>query len=272
MGAFRGKLLVAATLALLWAPAARADEVVPFKAFHKGFADPVFNKDGTISNKEVATGVATYVGKYTLNSMETAVFTGPNTLHVVCEEFTLTAANGDVVIGSYETTGTVNFDTFIGVFVGTYKITGGTGRFANATGSGTLIGVGNMQAPFEIVGALVPRRTVPARRQWDGRVGGHVLVVHVYRPSDPELRGFGGRDLLPGWCRCRGRGRSRAGEPDLARCRRSFPRHRLRLPAATRSGRIMSDLILLGRSMACRRRFLARQPVGTWGPPLPDLR
>jgi hypothetical protein len=162
MGASRVKLLVAATVALLlWAPSAPANEVVPFKAFHKGFADPVFNPDGTISNEEVATGIATYLGKYTLHSEETAVFTGENTLHVVCEKFTLTAANGDMVIGSYETTGTVDFNTFIGVFVGTYKITGGTGQFANATGSGTLIGVGNMQAPFEIVGAFSGTISLP---------------------------------------------------------------------------------------------------------------
>jgi hypothetical protein len=162
MGVFRGKLLVAAALALLlWAPAASADEVVPFKAVHKGFAAPVFNPDNTISNTEVAKGVATFLGKYTLYSEEEAVFTGPNTLHVVCEKFTLTAANGDMVIGSYETTGTVDFNTFIGVFVGTYKITGGTGQFANATGSGTIVGVGNLQAPFEIVGAFNGTLSLP---------------------------------------------------------------------------------------------------------------
>jgi len=100
-------------------------------------------------------------GKYTLYSEEEAVFTGQNTLHVVCKFFTLTAANGDMLIGSYDTTGYVDFDTFIGVFVGTYKITGGTGQFANATGSGTLIGVGNLQAPFEIVGAFSGTLSLP---------------------------------------------------------------------------------------------------------------
>jgi len=162
MGAFRGKLLVAAALALLlWASSAPADEVVPFKAFHKGFAAPVFNPDMTISNTEVAKGVATYLGKYTLTSDETAVFTGPNTLHVVCKLFTLTFANGDQVFGTYETTGTVDFNTFIGVFVGEYEITGGTGRFANATGSGTIVGVGNLQAPFEILGAFSGTISLP---------------------------------------------------------------------------------------------------------------
>jgi hypothetical protein len=154
--------ITAATLALLWwAPPAPADELVPLKVSLAGFADPKFNPDGTISNTEVATGNATHLGKVAWNSQEEAKFIGENTLQVYAT-FTLTAADGDKVSGTYATIGTVDFGTFVGTFVGEYKITGGTGRFRNATGSGKIVGVGNLLDPFEIVGSLSGTISEPA--------------------------------------------------------------------------------------------------------------
>jgi hypothetical protein len=66
----------------------------------------------------------------------------------------MTAANGDQVFGIYETIGTINWDLFTGRFIGCYEVTGGTGRFANATGAGTILGDGNLLEPYEIVGSL----------------------------------------------------------------------------------------------------------------------
>lgn len=150
----RAFVIVAVALALLLhVPSAPADELVPFEVNLVGFAAPVFNKDGTISNTEVASGNATHLGLVTWNSQELATPISENQLSV-CGSFTLTAANGDKVFGTYETIGTIDFSTFIGKFEGPFVITGGTGRFANATGSGTIIGVGNLLEPFEIVGSL----------------------------------------------------------------------------------------------------------------------
>jgi hypothetical protein len=127
--------------------------MLKFKARLAGFADPKFNDDGTISNTENAVGQATHLGRFTWVSTELAVPVGPNTLHVQ-GSFTITAANGDELEGTYETTGTVDWETFTGYFIGPYWVTHGTGRFAQATGSGTIIGVGNLLDPYEIVGSL----------------------------------------------------------------------------------------------------------------------
>jgi hypothetical protein len=145
------RLFIVGMSIFLWAHAVQADEFVPFAARLAGFAAPQFNPDGTITNVENAAGEATHLGKFTWMSEETATFTGPNSL-AVTGSFTMTAANGDQVYGTYETAGTVNFP--IGLFVGEYVIKGGTGRFAKATGGGTIIGIGNLQPPFEIVGSL----------------------------------------------------------------------------------------------------------------------
>lgn len=158
----RAVVIVAALAVLLQPPSAPADEMVPFEAKLVGFAAPVFNPDGTISNTEVAAGQALHMGLVTWMSEEKAKFTGENTLSV-CASFTLTAANGDKVFGTYKTTGTVDFSTFVGTFVGPYVITGGTGRFVNATGSGTIVGVGNLLEPFEIVGSLTGTISEPGQ-------------------------------------------------------------------------------------------------------------
>jgi hypothetical protein len=147
-------LAITAALALLpWSPKASADEMLPFEARLEGFAVPVPQPDGTISNTEIAVGQATYLGLFSWMSEEEAKFTPQGTLHVT-GSFTMTAANGDQVFGIYETTGTINWDLFTGRFIGCYEVKGGTGRFANATGKGTIIGDGNLLDPFEIVGSL----------------------------------------------------------------------------------------------------------------------
>jgi hypothetical protein len=147
-------VVIAAALAVAigpWKIAASEDEMVPFEVRLEGFADPTFNPDGSISNTETALGQATHLGLVTWASEELAVFTGPNELKVK-GTFTLTGANGDKVFGRYRTIGTVTFP--FGEFKGPFVITGGTGRFANATGGGTIRGLGRLEPPFEIVGSL----------------------------------------------------------------------------------------------------------------------
>jgi hypothetical protein len=148
-----GFIAAAAVAALLSATHLPAGEMVPFEADLAGYASPIFNPDGTVSNTESARGHGTHLGRFTWASQETAHFTSePGQLEVV-GAFTLTAANGDTVTGTYQTTGTIDAAGFAH-FEGPYVITGGTGRFANASGSGTVSAVGRLAPPFEIQGSL----------------------------------------------------------------------------------------------------------------------
>jgi hypothetical protein len=82
-------------------------------------------------------GVATYLGSYTYSSHECA--TGDTTYAGV---FTLTAANGDTITGTYS--GDVVSVNSVGdvYYEQTNTVTGGSGRFDGATGSFHLSGVG----------------------------------------------------------------------------------------------------------------------------------
>src|SRR5262245_2963752 len=151
---FCGIVLIAAALAARpWATAAPPpDEMLPFEVRLEGFADPKFNPDGTVDNKELAFGVATHLGVVVWVSEEHATPNKDGTLGVE-GEFVLTGANGDQVIGRYCTTGKI-IAFPMARFEGEFWITGGTGRFANAAGSGTIIGDGSLVDPYEIVGSL----------------------------------------------------------------------------------------------------------------------
>jgi hypothetical protein len=149
----RKQRAAAALAVLLWATPATpmwAGEMVPFEAFLAGYANPVFNPDGTLTNTETGRGHAMHLGLFQGASNETGHFTDvPGQLEIV-GSFTLTAANGDQVFGTYSTTAVIDAAAGLVHFDGPYVITGGTGRFANATGSGTIRGVGRVAPPFEV--------------------------------------------------------------------------------------------------------------------------
>lgn len=82
-----------------------------------------------------AAGVATHVGRFTLESphrvdLSTVPARGAGT-------FALTAANGDRVTGRSEGLGTPTENPDVYTIVETYTVIGGTGRFAGASGSFT---------------------------------------------------------------------------------------------------------------------------------------
>jgi hypothetical protein len=85
-----------------------------------------------------STGVASHVGKFTRHAEGTAVFPGPDTSET-SGTFTVVAANGDKLYGTFTGTGTgvSNPAGHTDITVGTF--TGGTGRFAGASGTVTEI-------------------------------------------------------------------------------------------------------------------------------------
>jgi hypothetical protein len=116
-----GVLMVAAT------SPAHAKSSVPFKGSDSGSAQVISNSGGILHTADTASGHATHLGRYTLVASETIdLATGAITVG----SFTLTAANGDTVTGTYSgqaLPGLTGYNV-------SGPITGGTGRFAGATG------------------------------------------------------------------------------------------------------------------------------------------
>jgi hypothetical protein len=129
---------------------------VPFKG--------VFNATGTaavipgdrcpvLTVHIVGPGTATHLGRLTTDQSHCAE---PTSLAFTDGEFTLTAANGDELRGTY-------FGDFVPLepplftIDGHFTFTGGTGRFAGATGGGDASGVQNLatgDATVTLVGTI----------------------------------------------------------------------------------------------------------------------
>lgn len=116
------------------------DGQVPFRAFYSGQA--LFTSETTISFD--GTGIATHLG-FGVNHGDISL-TGPDSscpgglanTHVD----TLTAANGDsITITAHNVACPTGFMQFNGT--GNWVVTGGTGRFSDATGSGAINGNAN---------------------------------------------------------------------------------------------------------------------------------
>jgi hypothetical protein len=129
-GALRLALFPLAVSAVLLGSAsgATAGEAVPFKGSDSGVARIVRTSGDVIRTVDVATGHATHLGRYTLEGAEDVnVVTG----RITHGSFLLIAANGDTLRGTYSGTarpGLTGYDV-------SGPITGGTGRFAGASGT-----------------------------------------------------------------------------------------------------------------------------------------
>jgi hypothetical protein len=146
-------LIAMAALAFRTQPA-QADKEVPFRAaFITEFESVVIPP--IVRIQVIGEGKATHLGKATAvtTDQEVNLITGQTSA-----TYTLTAANGDTVVLEME------FETTFlpgGVtFTGTYTVTEGTGRFAGATGSGTLIGSAAFTGPSNGVGSFTVAGTI----------------------------------------------------------------------------------------------------------------
>lgn len=112
-----------------FAHVAPADEDLPFKGSANAVVTDIAIVGETMHLSLVGSGNATHLGNYT--RLEEVDITGP----FVDASLVFIAANGDELwihaVGMF---------TGPGVVEGTYSITGGTGRFTNATGSAEFIG------------------------------------------------------------------------------------------------------------------------------------
>jgi hypothetical protein len=127
----------------------------PFAVTLDGNASPVFQPDGcTIINDEEGTGHARHMGAIAWQSHE-VVETCLNPAGAdVTGQFVLTAANGDQVFGTYTTLAHLDFGAGQVTAFGHFQITGGTGRFSGAGGSGVISAIGSLAPPFAVLGGM----------------------------------------------------------------------------------------------------------------------
>ena len=130
-------LLAIATLLTLAPQSARAGDEIPFHAdfitqFESVLEYPLLHV--TVNGR----GQATYMGR-------TTAFTTDQLVNLIdgsgTATYTLTGANGDTLVLALGVPagGTINVEGGV-LFSGSYTITGGTGRFNGATGSGVFAG------------------------------------------------------------------------------------------------------------------------------------
>jgi hypothetical protein len=137
-----GNFLVIAAIAGIGAtalhPAVAAAQERPFLASLTGNAHLSPTDDPCVlRNDETGEGVATHLGLFTWADTEYADFCEVPDGVAVVATFTMTAANGDQVYGVFTSVGYFA-DAETLVIHGNYEFVGGTGRFADATGSGDI--------------------------------------------------------------------------------------------------------------------------------------
>ena len=88
------------------------------------------------------------MGKVTLTSTDCITFISQTAFIFFSNQVVLTAANGDQIFATYS--GKFEIEGGVGTITGTYTVLGGTGRFSQATGAGTVQGLENVtSAPFK---------------------------------------------------------------------------------------------------------------------------
>ena len=124
-----------------------------------GHANPDFSLGPcNVVNEEAGTGIGQHLGALSWSSEEVANFcVDPNDPEraEVTGAFTMTASNGDLISGTYVTVVLADFAAGTLTADGEFVITGGTGRFAEASGSGAVHVTGSLLPPFDVAGTFV---------------------------------------------------------------------------------------------------------------------
>ena len=127
-------------LFLLVTMVAAAADQVPFVATFTssvpGGIPPGCNAAYPVPIVLAGTGQATHLGRFTETQSHCL---NPSTGEFALGQFTITGANGDIVSGTYFGH-VVPTSATTGAIYGVFRITGGTGRFSEATGGGVATG------------------------------------------------------------------------------------------------------------------------------------
>jgi hypothetical protein len=106
---------------------------VSFEGTATGMTTSVTPIPGGIATSVSATGWATHFGRFTLTASDHDLFTSSTTLAIEDGVGTLTRSDGDQLFVTYHGTGTITGNLLVTDL--DITITGGTGKFAGATGS-----------------------------------------------------------------------------------------------------------------------------------------
>jgi hypothetical protein len=139
-------LLVGTLLTVFWSTSgsALASSQVPFRASITSQGTPVTQNCPSLCFASAGTGTAAHLGRFTSTGPIVATgvtFPAPGEIQLsTVEHFVWTAANGDTVFVTNYATGVEDLAIMTGSYTSHWSITGGTGRFDGATGSGTASG------------------------------------------------------------------------------------------------------------------------------------
>jgi len=86
--------------------------------------------------------VATHLGKVTLVSSDCINPISATAFSFFSNQLVLTVTEADKIVATYN--GVLTAEGAVGVITGGYQIVGGTGRYSQATGAGTVQGVEDM--------------------------------------------------------------------------------------------------------------------------------
>lgn len=148
-------------VALSSSASAAAEDQRLMKGHDEGTSTAHVLSPTVVRTHDVATGRATHIGEYHMVADENVNL---STLQVSNASFTITAENGDTLVGKYS--GTAQFSpgsqTQITYYVAG-PITGGSGRFAGITGSIAFFGTADLvSGAFEdVVVGLLPEGREP---------------------------------------------------------------------------------------------------------------
>ena len=138
-------LLAAVTLVFAPQPATAGDQV-PFRADFNTVFESTINFP-FVSVHVTGDGEATHLGR---TAIETTNQVGNLLTGATTATYHFTAANGDEIVAEFDFVALPTPTGF--TFTGNWEITGGTGRFTNASGSGTLEGRADFTSPTGGVG------------------------------------------------------------------------------------------------------------------------
>jgi hypothetical protein len=110
-----------------------AADAVVFRGMDMGTSSPPASTadPNVVLTRDTAHGELTHVGRYNMTAQE---FINSRTLAITGGQFTIVAANGDTLTGTYSGSGKVSTSPGVITYDVAGPITSGTGRFANASG------------------------------------------------------------------------------------------------------------------------------------------